>query len=247
MRPLVIIPTYNELGNVVQLIPTILDSDDRLHVLVLDDASPDDTATAVLKLRVSGRASRLFLQSRPRKLGLGSAYVSGFKWGLAEGYDFIIQMDGDWSHHPKYLTTMLKLAGQSDFVTGSRYLAGGGTCNWGMSRRLLSRFASAYSRLILRADFSDFTGGFNGWSAYVLRETCLDPLRSEGYAFQIELKFRAHRLGFKHVEFPIVFSERRAGRSKMSVSIAMEAGWRVWQFRLSTIARRRTLTQAGSS
>ncbi len=230
-RPLVIIPTYNERDNIARLIPVILGKDSRLHVLVVDDRSPDNTAGVVLELQAADREKRVFLQSRPWKLGLGSAYVQGFKWGLAAGYDYLIQMDADWSHHPRYLERVLQLAGKADFLVGSRYVPGGGICNWGTARRLLSRFASFYSRLILGVRFADFTGGFNGWSAKVLDEIGLDSIRSDGYSFQIELKYRAHQLGYTHIEFPILFEERRAGGSKMSASIALEASWRVWQLR----------------
>lgn len=230
-HPLVVIPTYNERDNAVQLMPVILAEDSRIHVLIVDDASPDGTAKAVRELMGSRFPSRLFLESRPRKLGLGSAYVHGFRWGLARGYDFLIEMDADWSHDPGHLETMLRLAGDADFVVGSRYIHGGGTLNWGTGRKLLSKFASHYSRWVLRVDFSDFTGGYNGWARRVLEGIRLDTLRSDGYSFQIELKYRAHELGYRHVEFPILFDERRAGRSKMSASIALEAAWRVWQFR----------------
>jgi dolichol-phosphate mannosyltransferase len=231
-RPLVIIPTYNERDNIAQLIPVILSVDSRLHILIVDDGSPDKTAGEVLNLRRNGSAPRLFLQSRPEKLGLGSAYVQGLKWGLAGGYDFMIQMDADWSHHPRYLKSMLQLAEEYDFVIGSRYVSGGGTYNWGVGRKLLSRFASIYSCFILGVHFADFTAGFNGWSGKVLQAIRLDAIRCDGYSFQIELKYRAHRLGFTHTEFPIIFDERRAGKSKMSASIALEACWRVWQLRL---------------
>jgi len=226
-RPLVIIPTFNERDNVSRLIPAILDSDPGLHVLVVDDGSPDDTAGAVLKLKEKEYAGRIFLNSRPGKLGLGSAYVDGFIWGLANGYDFLIEMDGDWSHHPRYLATILQLAVDADFVIGSRYVSGGGTLNWGAGRRALSRLGSLYTRLILEKRIKDFTGGFNGWSAAVLRKINLNTLKSNGYSFQIELKYRAHKLGFRHTEFPIVFEERRIGKSKISSSIVMEALWRV--------------------
>jgi dolichol-phosphate mannosyltransferase len=232
-RPLVVIPTYNERDNVIQLIPAILVTDSRLHVLVVDDGSPDNTAEAVLKLKENACGPRLFLQSRHGKMGLGRAYVHGLKWGLAEGYDFMIQMDGDWSHHPRYMEQMLRLAREADFVIGSRYVPGGGICHWGALRRLLSRFASHYARLVLGVDIADFTGGFNGWSGDVLRTISLDTLRSNGYSFQIELKFRAHQLGYKHIEFPIIFDDRRVGNSKMSTSIALEACWRVWELRLT--------------
>lgn len=237
-RPLVIIPTYNERDNVMQLIPEILRVDDRFHILIIDDGSPDDTAEAVRRLKESYPA-RLFLISRPRKLGLGNAYVHGFRWGLSRGYDFLIQMDGDWSHNPRYLERMLQLAGVADFVVGSRYVPGGGTLNWGIGRRLLSRFGSFYSRCVLGASFADFTGGFNGWSADVLRQIGLGTSRSNGYGFQIELKYQAHKLGFKHIEYPIVFDERRAGQSKMSATIALEAFYRVWQLKfLPRVSRR---------
>jgi len=234
LKPLVIIPTYNERENVGNLVPAILKLQKNLHILIVDDASPDNTAGAVIRLQESGYAGRLFLSSRPGKLGLGNAYVHGFNWGLAGGYDFLVQMDADWSHPPQYVPVMLELAGNTDFVVGSRYIEGGGTLNWGTGRRLLSRFGSFYSQLILRAYFSDFTGGFNGWSARVLSKIGLNTLRSNGYSFQIELKYRADKLGFNHTEFPIVFDERRGGKSKMSGSIALEAFWRVWQFRLDS-------------
>lgn len=229
-RPLVIIPTYNEIRNTSRLIPEVMGLDDRIHILVVDDASPDNTASEV-EAQATAFPGRVFLLRRKGKLGLGSAYVNGFQWGLAGGYDFLIQMDADWSHHPCYLPTMLELAGNADFVIGSRYVEDGGTKNWGFIRRLISRFGSIYSRVVLGVKIADFTGGFNGWSAEVLRRMNIESLRSNGYSFQIELKYRAHRRGFRHVEFPIVFDERRSGKSKMSVAIAMEAFWRVWEFR----------------
>lgn len=230
-KPLVVIPTFNERENITCLIPAILEMASELHVLVVDDGSPDGTADAVIQLKSRECPDRIFLVSRSEKLGLGRAYVDGFNWGLSEGYDFLIEMDGDWSHHPKYLEPMLRFAGEADFVVGSRYIHGGGTANWGAGRRMLSRFGSLYSRIILGIRIADFTGGFNGWSADVLRKIDLSTLRSNGYSFQIELKCRAHKLGFRHVEFPIVFQERREGRSKMSSSIALEAMWRVWGLR----------------
>jgi dolichol-phosphate mannosyltransferase len=234
VKPLVIIPTYNERDNIGNLIPAILHVHDTVHILIVDDASPDDTAGAVVHLQEHGCGGRLFLSSRPGKLGLGNAYVHGFNWGLSAGYDFLVQMDADWSHPPEYLKTMLQLAAETDFVVGSRYIPGGGTLNWGAGRRFLSEFGSWYSRVILRTHFSDFTGGFNGWSAKVLRDVGINTLRSNGYTFQIELKYRADKRGFRHLEFPIVFDERRAGSSKMSAAIAFEAFWRVWQLRFDS-------------
>ena len=231
LRPLVIIPTYNERANITQLIPAILCADDRLHVLIVDDSSPDNTGSAVLDLKEKEYPDRIFLHTRPGKLGLGSAYVCGFKWGLERGYDFLFQMDGDWSHNPADLKRMLQAGENHDFVIASRYIEGGGTLNWGLGRKSLSQFASVYSRIILGSDFADFTGGFNGWSGKLLQAIDVDSLRSDGYSFQIELKHLADKLGFRHIEIPITFTERRAGKSKMSLAIAVEAGWRVWKFR----------------
>jgi dolichol-phosphate mannosyltransferase len=233
LLPLVIIPTYNERDNVSEIIPAILGTDARLHILIVDDSSPDNTAAEVKKLAKTDCAGRVFLMTRPGKLGLGSAYVQGFKWGLERGYDFLIQMDADWSHNPNDLSSMLRFAEAFDFVIGSRYVDGGGTSNWDLKRKLLSRSASVYSRMVLKSDFADFTGGFNGWSGEVLETIGVDGLQSDGYSFQMELKYRADQLGFTHTEFPIIFTERRAGKSKMSISIALEACWRVWQFRLA--------------
>ncbi|MCI0420023.1 MAG: polyprenol monophosphomannose synthase [Acidobacteria bacterium] len=230
-RPLIILPTYNERESLGRLIPEILKIDSRLHVLVVDDSSPDDTAGLVRQLISTALGTRLFLETRVAKLGLASAYVHGFGWGLARGYDFLIEMDADWSHQPKYLTQMLALAPETDFVIGSRYVSGGGTLNWGLGRKILSWGGSLYSQLLLGVNIADFTGGFNGWHADVLPSVCIESIQSEGYSFQIELKYRASQLGFRHIEFPIIFDERRAGQSKMSAAIALEAIWRVWAFR----------------
>ena len=237
-KPLVVVPTFNERDNVEQLIPAILGVDSRLHVLVVDDGSPDGTAACVLGMKESRYAERLFLLPRPEKRGLGSAYVDGFRWGLANGYDFLIEMDADWSHPPRFLERMLELAPRADFVIGSRYVPGGGTLNWGIGRRILSRFGSLYASAVLGWRVADLTGGFNGWSAEALRAVGPQSLRSNGYSFQIELKYRAHTLGFSNIEFPILFDERRAGKSKMSAAIALEAFWRVWQLKKLSAAGR---------
>jgi dolichol-phosphate mannosyltransferase len=231
-KPLIVIPTYNEHDNISGLIPAILQIDPRFHLLVVDDGSPDGTADAVHELKRTLDPERIFLLSRSGKLGLAKAYLDGFAWGIGKGYDFLVEMDGDWSHDPKYLAEMYRLSREADFVIGSRYVPGGGTLNWGLGRRALSQFGSLYSRSILGVRIADFTGGFNGWSAEVLEKIGLHTVQSEGYSFQIELKYRAHRLGFQHREFPIVFRERRAGRSKMSGAIALEAFWRVWSLRM---------------
>lgn len=248
MKCLVIMPTYNEKENAPKLISGVLAVNPVLDVLVVDDNSPDGTAVTIGGLMKDLRlpSQNVFLETRPKKLGLGSAYSGGFKWGLDRGYEFLIQMDADWSHHPKYLTEMLSKSTLADFVIGSRYVRGGGTMGWGLFRRLLSRFGSFYARSILGTSIHDFTGGFNGWRAEVLREIGTDTLASDGYSFQIELKFLAAKLGFSHLEFPIIFEERRNGQSKMSPTIVHEAIWRVWwlrfhRFSLGSVRKRETL------
>jgi dolichol-phosphate mannosyltransferase len=175
-------------------------------------------------------------------MGLGTAYVAGFRWGLEQGFESIIEMDADFSHDPKYLPTMLQLLDSHDFVIGSRYVPGGGTVNWGLGRKILSRGGSLYSRLILGANIRDFTGGFNGWRRKVLESVELGSLRSDGYSFQIELKYRAFRRGFRFVEFPIVFEDRKVGKSKMNRRIVIEALGRVWSFRFRPVLDRKSLS-----
>jgi len=232
-RPLVVLPTYNECHNLLQLLPEILRTDPRVHVLIVDDCSPDGTAAVVRQLISSLPGDRLFLETRPGKLGLASAYIHGFNWSLARGYNFLIEMDADWSHHPRYLEQMLALAPKADFVIGSRYVPGGGTLNWGLGRRMLSRGGSLYARFILGVKIADFTGGFTGWHSNVIQRVSIESILSEGYSFQVELKYRAAQLGFSHLEFPIIFDDRRAGTSKMSAAIAFEAVWRIWTFRIA--------------
>jgi dolichol-phosphate mannosyltransferase len=164
-------------------------------------------------------------------MGLGTAYVNGFRWGIEKGYDALIEMDADFSHNPRYLPQMLELLTQNDVVIGSRYVAGGGTVNWGLGRKVLSRGGSFYSRMILGATIRDFTGGFNGWRRKVIEAIELGTLRSDGYSFQIELKYRAFLKKFKIVEFPIIFEDRKIGKSKMNRRIVFEALMRVWGFR----------------
>ncbi len=233
MKTLVVVPTYNEAGNIEELLTAILSvtSAQDLQVLVVDDASPDGTGDIVD--RISREQSRVFVLHRQGKQGLGTAYVAGFRWGLERGYDALIEMDADFSHDPKYLSTLLELLQSHDAVLGSRYVAGGGTVNWGLGRKILSRGGSLYARWILGAPLRDFTGGFNGWRRNVLEAIQLGTLRSDGYSFQIELKYRTHQRGFKMIEFPIVFEDRKVGHSKMSRRIVFEALWRVWSLRNS--------------
>ncbi|MCC6278568.1 MAG: polyprenol monophosphomannose synthase [Oligoflexia bacterium] len=229
MKTLVVIPTYNEKDNIIDLIKAIHSIVPETHVLVVDDGSPDGTGDLVRALTQVDK--RVFLLSRKGKGGLGPAYVAGFRWGLERGYEFLTEMDADWSHPPRYLSKMFELAGRYDFVIGSRYVSGGGSVNWSWIRKLISRAGSLYSRVILSVNIRDFTGGFNGWHAKVLEAVDLDTIGSDGYSFQIELKYRAAQLGFKFVEFPIIFEERREGQSKMSGKIVREAMWRVWSIR----------------
>lgn len=230
MRSLIVIPTYNEIENIRPLVETVLKgTPPSLEILVVDDGSPDGTGALVDTL--TAESPRVHVLHRAKKMGLGTAYVAGFRWGLEQGFDTIIEMDADFSHDPKYLPTMLERLENYDFVIGSRYVAGGGTLNWGLGRKILSRGGSLYSRLILGAPIRDFTGGFNGWRKPVLEAVDLDTLRSDGYSFQIELKYRAFRRGFRFTEFPIVFEDRKVGKSKMNRKIVIEALGRVWSFR----------------
>ena len=230
MRSLIVIPTYNEIDNLRPLVETVLKGTPAsLEILVVDDGSPD--GTGALADTLASADPRVHVLHRAKKMGLGTAYVAGFKWGLEKGFDSIIEMDADFSHDPKYLPTMIERLGNYDFVIGSRYVPGGGTVNWGVGRKILSRGGSLYSRLILGAPIRDFTGGFNGWHRRVLEAVDLGSLRSDGYSFQIELKYRAFKRGFRYTEFPIVFEDRKVGKSKMHRRIVIEALGRVWSFR----------------
>lgn len=234
MRPLIVIPTYNEIENLQSLINAILATvPESVEILVVDDNSPDGTGQ--LADTLAAQHSQVHVLHRQKKMGLGTAYVSGFKWGLERDYDRIIEMDADFSHDPKYLPQMLKVLEDHDVAIGSRYVSGGGTVNWGLGRRLLSRGGGLYSRMILGAPIRDFTGGFNGWRRHVLEAVELETLRSDGYSFQIELKYRAFLRKFRIQEFPIVFEDRKVGRSKMNKKIVIEALGRVWGFRWRSI------------
>lgn len=234
-KPLVIIPTYNEVENIALIVPEILMENPLVDVLVVDDNSPDGTGPKVSRMKEKWE-SKLHLLSRPGKQGLGKAYIAGFKWGIANNYTHLIEMDADFSHRPVDLKKIVEaLQGsahsQSDFVVGSRYIAGGSTVNWGILRKIISRGGGIYATIILGYKLRDWTGGFNGWRKEVLEGIGLDQVRSEGYSFQIELKFKALRKGFGVKEVPIVFEDRRIGQSKMSMRIVLEAFWRVWKMK----------------
>lgn len=238
MKTLIVVPTYNESKNIERFILSVFQAADPLedlHLLVVDDSSPDGTSGLVRALMRVIPHDRLFLMVRERKLGLGTAYIEGFQWGLERGYRLLVEMDADFSHNPIYLPDMLHAARQYDGVIGSRYIAGGGVRGWGFFRKAISRGGSLYARTILGAPIHDLTGGFNLWRREVLEGIDLSAIRSEGYAFQIELKYRAIQKGFRLLELPIVFEDRLEGKSKMSKKIVLEAIYRVWQLKLGGI------------
>jgi dolichol-phosphate mannosyltransferase len=236
-RALVIVPTYNERENIARLIETVLAQDVRLQVLVVDDGSPDGTAEIVDGLRVG--SSRIHILRRPRKMGLGTAYVAGFRWALERNYDFVFEMDADFSHDPAHLPQFLRAIEHADLVLGSRYRQGKVTVvNWPIGRLFLSYFANVYARAVTGLPLWDATGGFKCFRRSVLASIDLAEVRSNGYAFQIEMSFRAWRMGFKIVEIPIVFVDRTEGHSKMSGAIVREAVWMVWRLRLWGITGR---------
>jgi dolichol-phosphate mannosyltransferase len=226
---MVVIPTYNERENIGALIPQVLELP-RFRVLVVDDSSPDGTAEVVADLAREDR--RVGLLSRPSKQGLGRAYIAGFRHALAEGAEFICEMDADFSHDPRYLPQLLAAAeSHYDLVLGSRYVRGGGTVDWGLVRQLISRGGNLYARTILGLPVMDATGGYRCYRRRVLETLNLDAIQSNGYSFQIELVYRTMRAGFRIGEVPIVFPDRRVGQSKMSCRIVLEALLTVWRLR----------------
>jgi dolichol-phosphate mannosyltransferase len=246
MRSLIVIPTYNEIENIQSMAQAVLAAvGNDVDLLIVDDNSPDGTGKYVDTL--ASQNKRVHVLHREKKMGLGTAYVNGFRWGLEKGYDSMIEMDADFSHHPRYLPQMLELLKSNDVVIGSRYVMGGGTVNWGIGRKILSRGGSIYSRMILGATIRDFTGGFNGWRKKAIEAVDLGSLRSDGYSFQIELKYRAFLRGFKIAEFPIIFEDRKVGKSKMNRRIVFEALLRVWGFRFHSTFRQNLLAEASRS
>ncbi len=227
-RALVIVPTYNECENIARLIERVLSQDPRLEVLVVDDGSPDGTAQIVQGIMAGN--PRVHILERPRKMGLGTAYIAGFRWALERGYDFVFEMDADFSHDPNHLPDFLHAVQSTDLVLGSRYREGKVTVvNWPIGRLLLSYFANVYARFVTGLPVWDATGGFKCFRASVLQSIDLARVKSNGYAFQIEMSFRAWKRGFRIVEIPIVFVDRTEGTSKMSKSIVREAVWMVWR------------------
>ena len=235
-RALVVVPTYNERLNLPVIVPAILQQDPRIDVLVVDDNSPD--GTGALADGLAAESPRVHVLHRTAKQGLGKAYLAGFTWALERHYDFVIEMDADFSHDPKFLPELLKAATDADLVIGSRYKSGVNVINWPMSRLLLSIGANQYARWITGLPLSDSTGGFKCFRRAVLEAIDFSRVRSNGYAFQIEMSYRAWRKGFRLVEIPIVFTDRIEGQSKMNKRIVREAIWMVWWLRLRGLVGR---------
>jgi dolichol-phosphate mannosyltransferase len=234
-RVLVIVPTYNERENVARIIETVLAQDPRIEMLIVDDGSPDGTAEIVEGM-ISRNPGRVHIHRRPGKMGLGTAYLAGFKIAIERKYDLVMEMDADFSHDPSHLPQFLRAIEGADIVLGSRYREGKVTIvNWPISRLLLSYYANVYARVITGLPVWDATGGFKCFRRKVLEVIDLSAVKSNGYAFQIEMSFRAWKKGFKIVEIPIVFVDRTEGASKMSRAIVKEAVWMVPRLRLMSI------------
>lgn len=232
-KSLVIIPTYNELDNLHTLLPELLECYPEIDVLVVDDNSPDGTAAYVKEM--ASRNERVKILERPGKMGLGTAYVEGFRFMLKNGYDYAFQMDADYSHDPKELRNFLEAIKDADLVIGSRYITGVNVINWPMNRLLLSYFANKYTRFITGLPIADSTGGYKCFRRSVLEKINLNKIRSNGYSFQIEMNFKAWKAGFRLKEIPIIFIDRVKGKSKMSKKIVREAVFMVWKLRLQSM------------
>ena len=230
MKTIVISPTFNERKNIKIFIDAVLTDNPDFDLLIVDDNSPDGTSEKVRELQ--SEFENLYLEVREKKLGLGTAYIYGFKWALNRKYDRIVQMDADLSHNPKDLAMMVKKLDDNDLVIGSRYIKGISVVNWPLRRLMLSYGANTYSRIITGMPIMDGTGGFKAWKSEVLQDIDLDSVRSQGYSFQIEMNFRAWIKGYKLKELPIIFSDRTIGQSKMSKKIVYEAIFMVWRLRI---------------
>ncbi|OQW46864.1 MAG: dolichyl-phosphate beta-D-mannosyltransferase [Proteobacteria bacterium SG_bin7] len=231
MKSLVVVPTYNEKENIVRLAPTLLALLPDIEILVVDDNSPDGTAQVVNEMKMQFPHVHLLL--RAEKQGLGRAYLDGFAWGLQRGFQVIVEMDADFSHRPDDLRKLIEALKDPtiDFVVGSRYIKGGGIEKWTYLRMAISRFGSLYSRWVLGFPLKDWTGGFNGWKREVLEKIELQKIISNGYCFQIEMKYRALKKGFRGKEVPITFANRHFGKSKMSLKVFVEAFYKIWVIR----------------
>jgi dolichol-phosphate mannosyltransferase len=232
-KAVVIIPTYNEIANIEKMLETLHRLHPSLNVLIIDDGSPDGTAKVIKSFQQ--QKSNLYIIERSGKLGLGTAYIKGFRWALEKGFEAVITMDCDFSHDPDTIPDFTNKIGQYDLAVGSRYIGGIRIMNWPMQRLLLSFFASIYARMITGIPFSDSTGGFNCYSRKALQSLDLDKVFSIGYAFQIELKYKIWSLGLPCIEVPITFFERTVGKSKMSRKIVIEAVINVFRMRLKKV------------
>jgi dolichol-phosphate mannosyltransferase len=234
MKTLVIIPTYNEVENIEPLLQDVFTNLPDTDVLVIDDNSPDGTGDVVDQL--ASVNSAIHVIHRPKKMGMGNAYNQGFRYAIEHGYDIVFEMDADFSHKPSDLPTLLaKLLvnpDQTGLVIGSRYVKGGKTVNWGLLRRFISWFGNFYARTVLGVDVKDMTGGFRCYNAKALKKINLDQVKSDGYGFQVEMAYRIRQAGYSILEVPIIFEDRRAGQSKMSKDIVVEAFWRVLAMRI---------------
>lgn len=233
-KALVVIPTYNEAENIGRIVPEVLKQGPQFDVLVVDDNSPDGTAHIVKQLQIE-HGSRVHLMERQGKMGLGTAYVVGFRYALQGNYDYVCEMDADFSHDPRVLPRFLEAIQDADLVLGSRYVTGVNVINWPLRRLLLSYGASFYTRIITGLPIKDPTGGFKCFRRQVLQAIDLEKVHSNGYSFQIEMSFRAWKKGFRIKEIPIVFTDRVGGRSKMSPQIVREAIWVVWKLKIQSI------------
>ncbi|UCE25481.1 MAG: polyprenol monophosphomannose synthase [Candidatus Zixiibacteriota bacterium] len=232
-RALIIFPTYNERDNIEKIVHAVLPLDARIHVLIVDDNSPDGTGE--IADRLASEEPKVSVLHRDKKDGLGRAYIAGFHWAIENEYDFVFEMDADFSHGPEYIKDFLREIQNYDLVLGSRYISGVNVINWPMSRLLLSYFANVYTRIITGMPIRDATGGFKCFRRQVLEAIDLDAVTSSGYSFQIEMSMRAWRKGFRIHEIPIVFVDRIAGSSKMSKKIMREAIWMVWWLRIRSM------------
>lgn len=235
-RKIVIIPTYNEKENAEKIIRAVRALEDDFHILIIDDGSPDGTADIVKRLQTEFPDS-LFLIERAGKQGLGTAYITGFNWSIAHGYDYVFEMDADFSHNPNDLPRLYRACSEdgADLSIGSRYCNGISVINWPIGRVIMSYYASAYVRTVLRMKVYDTTAGFKCYSRKVLEKIDFERIKMHGYGFQIEMKYNAYKLGFKIKEVPIIFEDRKEGTSKMSSSIFGEAFWGVLKLRFRKI------------
>lgn len=233
MKTLIVMPTYNEKENILKIIPAIRAAAGKVHILVIDDASPDGTAAIVKKMAKKDKSLKII--ERKGKLGLGTAYVEGFKYAIKNKYDIVFEMDADFSHDPKFLKDFLAEMKTNDMVVGSRYVKGVSVVNWPIRRLILSKFASLYARTITGMPLTDCTSGFNCYKRKVLEAINPDTIHSDGYSFQIEMHYKAWKKGFKIKEIPIIFVDRHSGSSKLSQNIIWEAVFIVWKLRLGLI------------